>query len=112
MNILKDNNIIVIIILLIIGLSIISYQYIKERNIECMECVCNNFNISDINQLKAYDIIASSFVMPEKTINDKQYMDEFLFNLKKLYNTEKVHYEVKDFIPKWKLMCITVLKEE
>lgn len=120
LNILKDKNLLIISILLIIGCSIIFYYYLQERKVECLEFVCNQFNLN-MEQLSDYNIIASTFVISEKSANDNKYMDNFLNQIKQLYikeNTKdieqdiKIRYEVKNYIPKWKLVCITILQRK
>jgi hypothetical protein len=101
-------------VLFICFLCILGFQTINylENKQECKVrelCIKKNIKVDDIYK---YNIIASSFVIPEYVIDDVQYMKEFKKNLKILYGTDNIDINIKDYINNYKLVCIIILAED
>jgi hypothetical protein len=94
--------------LCILGFKTLNYLENKQECKVKELCIKNNINIDDIYK---YNIISSSFIMPEYVIANIEYMNKFKKNLKTLYGTDTIDIDIKDYINNYKLVCINILTE-
>ena len=104
---------ILLVLIIFTGFFIISNQFYKEAKIYHMEAICKDFNIKDVKELDlSYNILVTSIVISDKQLQDSVYMKKFINNMEELYNTKKIKLETVNFVPKWKIACITILKNK